>query len=556
MFSRAKSVSSQARLGGTAGPGAEKKDEVPDLETLLKRRDYLGACTLLEFMLQSGEGTNLTLPWLGYAAFHLGDFKKAIQTYETILKDRSADPIYNLYLACCYYYSGEYEKAIEKARLGPANRLQNRILMHCAHKLGDENAVTGHLNRLSESDVQDVLSGAALQYMRCQFQAAMDDYNASFRAHPDFDALNVYIALCCYKLDHFQYSLDFLDKYLARVPDSTVALNLKSCNDYRRGGGALAEAGYKDLALKSKSVTHDFDANTIKHNLVVFRNGEDAMTVLPPLVDIIPEARFNLAVYHLRQGENEQALKLIMDEEPVTPQDYIIRGVVYAALGADDDQSKWAQEAKKYLHSIGDAESERNTVPGRKCMAQYFYLERDWSQVLIYLNSIEAYCTGDPAFNYNYGMAAANLRQWRTARARLVTVRPELQDDNYLAWMLRVFIMTGDPKKAWELYTNMENISPELLQLIGDDCYRTGQFYFAFLAYDTLFRLDPVPALWVAKRGAACGVLQRTAAGIEPKENLCKVIELMRQHPVQDPEAEHITSVMINWATSVGINIG
>ena len=35
---------------------------------------------------------------------------------------------------------------------------------------------------------------------------------------------------------------------------------------------------------------------------VVFRAGEGALQVLPPLIDVIPEARLNLVIYYLKQG--------------------------------------------------------------------------------------------------------------------------------------------------------------------------------------------------------------------------------------------------------------
>ena len=44
---------------------------------------------------------------------------------------------------------------------------------------------------------------------------------------------------------------------------------------------------------------------------VIFRDGEGALQVLPQLVGVIPEARLNLVVYHLRQGvchRHEQVL--------------------------------------------------------------------------------------------------------------------------------------------------------------------------------------------------------------------------------------------------------
>ena len=35
---------------------------------------------------------------------------------------------------------------------------------------------------------------------------------------------------------------------------------------------------------------------------VIFRGGEGALQVLPPLLGVVGEARLNLAIYHLKQG--------------------------------------------------------------------------------------------------------------------------------------------------------------------------------------------------------------------------------------------------------------
>lgn len=51
----------------------------------------------------------------------------------------------------------------------------------------------------------------------------------------------------------------------------------------------------------------------IRHNTVVFKDGENALKVFPPLIELYPEARMNLIIYHLKQNEIDNAFWLIKD---------------------------------------------------------------------------------------------------------------------------------------------------------------------------------------------------------------------------------------------------
>ncbi len=54
--------------------------------------------------------------------------------------------------------------------------------------------------------------------------------------------------------------------------------------------------------IDASSPSFTYAKDLIRHNLVVFRSGEGALQVLPPLVDVLPEARLNLVIYHLKNG--------------------------------------------------------------------------------------------------------------------------------------------------------------------------------------------------------------------------------------------------------------
>jgi intraflagellar transport protein 56 len=97
--------------------------------------------------------------------------------------------------------------------------------------------------------------------------------------------------MCYYKLDYYDVSLEILAVYLQSFQDSAIGVNLKACNHFRLYNGKAAEAELKVLAEKGVNLQGN---ELIRHNMVVFSNGEQALQVLPGLVDTIAEARLNL----------------------------------------------------------------------------------------------------------------------------------------------------------------------------------------------------------------------------------------------------------------------
>ena len=94
-------------------------------------------------------------------------------------------------------------------------------------------------------------------------------------------------------------------------------MNLKACNHFRLYNGKAAEAELKVLA----DLGHTLQGNDlIRHNMVVFQQGEGALRVLPQLVDYIPEARLNLVRTRLRIAGARAARRMVHQRTPTRAQ--------------------------------------------------------------------------------------------------------------------------------------------------------------------------------------------------------------------------------------------
>ncbi|PNI99679.1 TTC26 isoform 4 [Pan troglodytes] len=426
----------------------KKGRKIPKLEELLSKRDFTGAITLLEFKRHVGEEEEDTNLWIGYCAFHLGDYKRALEEYENATKEENCNSEVWVNLACTYFFLGMYKQAEAAGFKASKSRLQNRLLFHLAHK--------------------------------AELKSLMDNASSSF----------------------------------------------------------------------------EFAKELIRHNLVVFRGGEGALQVLPPLVDVIPEARLNLVIYYLRQDVQE-AYNLIKDLEPTTPQEYILKGVVNAALGQEMGSRDHMKIAQQFFQLVGGSASECDTIPGRQCMASCFFLLKQFDDVLIYLNSFKSYFYNDDIFNFNYAQAKAATGNTSEGEEAFLLIQSEKMKNDYiyLSWLARCYIMNKKPRLAWELYLKMETSgeSFSLLQLIANDCYKMGQFYYSAKAFDVLERLDPNPEYWEGKRGACVGIFQMIVAGREPKETLREVLHLLRS--TGNTQVEYMIRIMKKWAKENRVSI-
>ncbi|KAF0978525.1 hypothetical protein FDP41_002345 [Naegleria fowleri] len=549
---KVKGALAQTKSKSSPASGSKKTEQAEiDIISMIQERDFAGAIAVLEFFKGLGKEhprVRPTLPWLAYCCYHLGEYTKAIEYLEE-LYSKSKDSYIFLQLACCYYFLGEYEIAYEHVLKGPDCPYQNRILFHIADKLQKEDIVNQCHKKLSDNNIEDQLSLAAMHFSRNQIQPAVNIYKNLLLEDSSFEALHIYVALCYFKLDFFDISLEVLNSYLQKHPNSPTALNLKACNIFKTYSGKKAEAVLQPI-VELQQTSHTSENYLIKHNMVVFRNGENALQVLPPLLDVLPEARLNLVIYHLKNGDVDEAYELIKDLEPVKASEYILKGVVNACKGQLHDTREHLKNAEHYFQLVGTSDTECDTIPGRQCMASCFFLTKRFSDVIVYLQSIENFFQNDDDFNWNYGIAHAYVGNYKDAEKILLAVQDESyrRDYVYNSWLARCYIMNGKPELAWELYLKMETSidAMNLLQLIANDCYKIGSFYYAAKAFDVLERLDSNSEFWEGKRGACIGVFQQIVIGKEPSETLRDIVHMLKNSNRE--EKNIILQIIAKWA--------
>ena len=168
---------------------------------------------------------------------------------------------------------------------------------------------------------------------------------------------------------------------------------MKASNLFRLYNGAAALDELKQIEdLDQILVVNDL----VRHNMVAFTDGQNkVLQILSPLLDTISETKLNLALYHLQNDEVLRAHELLEDLEAVSPQENILLAVTLTnycqSLKDSEEINKITRQAKSYFHLVGTSPNDADTIPGRQCMAQYYFLEDQFDDVNIYLDSIRSY---------------------------------------------------------------------------------------------------------------------------------------------------------------------
>uniref|UniRef100_A0AC35UG54 TPR_REGION domain-containing protein n=1 Tax=Rhabditophanes sp. KR3021 TaxID=114890 RepID=A0AC35UG54_9BILA len=525
------------RLIKSSGTDSSSGGQIDDLEEFLYKRDYLGAISLLEFRLSTSPDDISLMQWLGHCSFHNADYKKAATTYLRMLALPNYPDDTETNLGVVYYFLGLYEEAKLIAGKGPVHSLTNRLLYLISFKLNDDKSMRLLHPKISGT-IENEMCAAAMNFSRFHYNESINMYKKMLEENPSFLAINYYIALCLYRLDYHDASLSLLNLYLEAHPGSTTAINLVSANRYRLGTPDQAFNEIRHLSHLMDEETF-FGRNLLRHNAVVYKRGQGALQVFPSLVNFIPEATHNLIIFHLKREDHDAAYAMVKDMIPSESIEYIIKAIAFYYMykkGKSSGSDLRALTIDLY-NSVGQSDVEKDTIVGRQCMAIVSFMQENYAEVCMYLQSIEHFFSKNNTFSYNYGQALVAIDNYERAEEILKDVRNDFVDNiPYQFCLIKALIHNDKVVEAEGVLKTMNRQDPsynEALNMIANECYIVGIYHKALIFFVALRNVNQTSELNSAIRGCAVGVLRQHIAKKVGKEELMNALLILDtdKHP-------------------------
>jgi intraflagellar transport protein 56 len=196
-----------------------------------------------------------------------------------------------------------------------------------------------HSNLLGTLENQ--LSLAAVHLMRTHDQEAIQIFRRLLMQHPEFLALNVYVAVCQFKLEQHDESNEVGDLCLGENGDYARLFNAE-----------IAESQLLQIREFS-TAAYDFVDTLITHHLCVSHNGVDGFTLLVGRVHPRSEGRYNLSLRYMRTNHPVEAKEVIRSLQPVGEYKTILRAIVLLALGQMNVEASRIEQASAIVGEIG-----------------------------------------------------------------------------------------------------------------------------------------------------------------------------------------------------------
>eukprot|EP00835_Amoeboradix_gromovi_P004301 NODE_327_length_10929_cov_0.344137.p3 type:complete len:421 gc:universal NODE_327_length_10929_cov_0.344137:6401-5139(-) len=392
----------------------------------IEKADYSAARTILKFNNEK-EKTFIRDLWIAFCNFELGDYEDAYKIYKELsYLDSSKYSQYilkenlKLYASICQFWMRNYSQIKMDIEELPINKLSNRLKLHFYQRIGNEDAVLIHHSKLEDVPL-DQLCLAAMNFVRGHYQESLKFFKKMHQDDPNYDVLNLYAAMCYYKLEYYDRCLSVIDTYLINQQNSFIASNLRACVFYKLFKIKEAQAEISELL----NVYPNGFNKVLQHNMALFTNDDQCIKVWHDCIKVLPEAACNIVLYHLKKKELKNAKEIADKIQPALMEESLVKAVCLAEYGQEHKDSAAVNSAILLFQGIGTLESEQNTILGRQCMASCLMLQSNYEECEIYLESIKTYLINNDAHHFNSGQIKVKLNKYAEAIEHLESIRSQ-----------------------------------------------------------------------------------------------------------------------------------
>ncbi|XP_026194223.1 intraflagellar transport protein 56 [Cyclospora cayetanensis] len=596
-----------------------KRDSLPNLADLLCSRNFKSAVSLLQKERSSGRSRPKSDLWLGYCLFHAREYKEALAVYERLMRvsglptewERTDCEKYSLPSAAsaetsagtcnnelssdekeqlpllkglCHFALQQPEKGLAEIRHAKPGPMQRRLLLLLRMQWQHQDPrgtpfskepdswedIDRAIESLEEGDRDDQLCAAAAYFSRCRYQKGADLYGSLLSADPKATALKVYRALCCFRLGNVQEAERLTQEYLAQHPGSLFASNLLWCCLVTQGQKEAAQKFLQGLCEEMQLRVEDLMAlsETLRPNLCFVQGASRELpAILEPLVGVLPEARYNLALFHLQRDKPEDALALLREPLLLSNASVFLEKALKAGallmLGQCGGREALLTEAQSLFQEVASSKQAPEDCPLKLQCAMYsFCLQGEHQKAWACSERLLACGNKQPALHWTRMLLAASMGIYEEALACILAIddktcalfsftrnpprasQPIFNaqcrvvglllcrhgiEECYPCWFVRLHVKAQRPEDGFRFCMQQQGTPGflPLLQQFAADCHVTKQYRSALEAFAVLEQVQPNHETHRGFCAAAAGLILQIACGQQTVEAIPWLLQLL-----------------------------
>ena len=235
----------------------------------------------LQFELQNFPRSRAALSLLGYCYYHMSDFKRAVTTYESLIKICPSVEEYKIYYAQSLFKAGMYPEATRSAVKVDSQQNQQRITMLQAaikYEQDELSACKSLLDGCLPDDPETIIASAAIAYKEGQYEDAKNRYLDALNTLGYQADLEYNVALCHYKLKENAQALKrihvIIERGVREHPELSVGSNTDGIDVRSVGNSQLLQETQLIEAFNLKAAI-EYDANQLDA-------AKEALSDMPP----------------------------------------------------------------------------------------------------------------------------------------------------------------------------------------------------------------------------------------------------------------------------------